>query len=109
MSYNGGQSSRGLQVWSSASSGDSKVRRPIFDFLSDTLRELRQQKERDGTLAEDKDPELLRLTKALRFGSPSAAAQFVAGCSVSGNRDWHAAKTNTPLGTYLREHSDKGT
>jgi hypothetical protein len=85
----------------------STVRRPILDSLSDTLREMRKQRERDGTLVSEDHPDLLRLTNAINFGSPSAAAQFVAGCSVSGNRDWHVETTKIPLGKHLRRHSDK--
>ncbi len=47
------------------------------------------------------DDGLLRLTQDLKFDSPSGAAQFVAGCSVSGNRDWRIEGTGLPLGRWF--------
>lgn len=80
----------------------STIRRPTFDSLSDTLQDLRHQCEADGSLTKADDPDLLRLTKNMTFRSPSGAAQFVAGCSVSGNRDWVLKTSQEPLGSYLR-------
>lgn len=47
------------------------------------------------------DDGLLRLTQDIKFDSPSGAAQFVAGCSVSGNRDWRIEGTGLPLGRWI--------
>jgi len=47
------------------------------------------------------DDGLLRSTQDLKFDSPSGAAQFVAGCSVSGNRDWRIEGTGLPLGRWF--------
>jgi Domain of unknown function (DUF4357) len=84
---------------------DSTVRRQIWDSLSENLTELRRTCELDGTLEPTGQPDLLRLTKDLRFPSPSASAQFVAGCSVSGNREWQVDPNGQPLGQYIKKKS----
>lgn len=43
--------------------------------------------------------------KDIPFRSPSGAAQFVAGCSVSGNREWVLEETGRPLGHWLKAGS----
>jgi hypothetical protein len=66
----------------------STVLRAKHQSLKGGLRERREHCEASGTLTPAADPEFLTLTKDLEFRSPSAAAQFVAGCSVSGTREW---------------------
>jgi Domain of unknown function (DUF4357) len=80
----------------------STIRRESHESLSDTLRDLRLQCQRNGRLVNTDDSEFLRVTKPIEFGSPSAAAQFVAGCSVSGNREWLLQSTQVPLGHRRR-------
>jgi hypothetical protein len=81
---------------------DSTIRRETHDSLSDALREMRRKYEDNGSVVHANSPEFLKVTKPIRFGSPSAAAQFVAGCSVSGNREWALQTTQLPLGEHLR-------
>jgi len=68
----------------------STVKRETWDSLdkSKTLARLRRETVRDGTLIATSDARVLGLTRELRFRSLSAAACFVAGCSVSGPREW---------------------
>jgi hypothetical protein len=88
MTYNGTRayarmSPRGCKVLA-----DSTVRRAKHFSLATPWRRLRDQCEANGVLTPAQHPDLLVLTKDLVFPSPSAAAQFVAGCSVSGPREW---------------------
>ncbi len=83
----------------------STVRREPLESLSDPLRELRQQCEKDGRLVVVAGGQFLKLTNSLPFRSPSAAAKFVAGCSVSGNIYWLVEPSRSPLGQYLRRTS----
>ncbi len=80
----------------------STVRRSVLGSLAEGLRELRAKHEVDGTLSATEQSDVLRLTRRIRFSSPSAAAQFVAGCSVSGNRDWQVDGRGCSLGAFLR-------
>jgi DNA primase len=80
----------------------STIRKRTYESLSDSSRALRVQLQKDGTLKSADDPNLLLLTRDVAFESPSGAAQFVAGCSVSGNRDWLVDATQEPLGKHLR-------
>jgi hypothetical protein len=81
----------------------STVRKPTYPSLSKSLREFRTRSQTDGTLIPTGRDDLLLLTQDIEFGSPSAAAQFVAGCSVSGNRDWRVMPTGMPLGEHLHQ------
>ena len=83
----------------------STVRREFLESLSDPLRELRLKCEKEGRLVALAGERLLKLTKSLTFRSPSAAAKFVAGCSVSGNIYWLVEPSRSPLGKYLRRTS----
>lgn len=79
----------------------SIVREETLPSLADNYRELRKRSKADGTLVSTERPDLLRLTRSMAFSSPSGAAQFVAGCSVSGNRDWLTDSGQT-LGQWLK-------
>lgn len=81
----------------------STVRSTMLASLAGRLRELRTRYEAERVLVPDARSDLLKVARSIRFDSPSAAAQFVAGCSVSGNRDWHVEGDGRPLGKYLRE------
>jgi hypothetical protein len=83
----------------------STIRGAALESLSDPLRELRQRCEKDGRLVVMPGEPLLKLTNSLAFRSPSAAAKFVAGCSVSGNIYWLVEPSRLALGQYLRRAS----
>jgi hypothetical protein len=85
----------------------STVCRATQESLQDAQRENRRCCESDGTLIDTDDPDLLKLAKPVSFASPSAAAEFVAGCSVSGNREWRLDNGKT-LGDYVRgNHTER--
>jgi len=82
----------------------STVRRQVHPSLIDKYRVDRRQCEKDGSLAVDtKNDQILLLNKDIIFDSQSGAAQFVAGCSVSGNREWRVMDTGQSLGDYLKK------
>ena len=57
----------------------------------------------DGSLSADEDSgPTLTVRKNMPFDSQSGAAQFVAGCAVSGNREWRVEDTGKTLGQYLK-------
>lgn len=66
----------------------SFVRKQIFESLHENVLQRRQETEKKGILVSCNNPDLLEVKAAVIFTSPSAAAQFVAGCSVSGPREW---------------------
>ena len=66
----------------------SFVRKQIFESLHENVLQRRQETEKKGILVSCNNPDLLEVKAAVTFTSPSAAAQFVAGCSVSGPREW---------------------
>lgn len=66
----------------------SFVRKHIYESMHENVQQRRQEAEASGILVLCSNPELLKVTAEVLFTSPSAAAQFVAGCSVSGPREW---------------------
>jgi hypothetical protein len=66
----------------------STVKRVLHESLADNIREKRKKALQKGDLIDSGNTDLYRLKIPVTFNSPSAAAQFVAGCSVSGPREW---------------------
>lgn len=95
-SYNGGR----VVVHSG-----SMIMAKTHPSLLNKYRDLRERLLGDGTLRESATRGLLTLEKDIPFTTPSGAACFVSGCSVSGNRDWHIEGTDTPLGDWLKAES----
>lgn len=87
----------------------STVREEDLPSLAPPYCRLRGELRADGSLASSDRAGVLRLGRTLRFNSPSGAAQFVAGCSVSGNRDWIVDVAGLPLGRWLRRANGKAT
>ncbi len=58
-----------------------------------------------GQLRESGGADVYELTAPLDFGSPSGAAQFVAGCSVSGPREWLVKGSGQSLKSWLEHHT----
>jgi Domain of unknown function (DUF4357) len=81
----------------------STVRRQVHDSLIPKYRNDRRRCEKDGSLSADEDSgPTLTVRKNMPFDSQSGAAQFVAGCAVSGNREWRVEDTGKTLGQYLK-------
>lgn len=66
----------------------SYVRKQTFASIHENVFSRRTEALKKGELMPCGNPELLEVKVPITFGSPSAAAQFVAGCSVSGPREW---------------------
>lgn len=77
-----------------------------FPSLPAPLKERRDFLIGDNSLVNDTEG-LLKLNRDLLFGSPSSAAQFVAGCSVSGNREWMVDGSGLQLGAHLKRARDE--
>lgn len=61
---------------------DSEVRNKIANYLSPKLKQLRAEREADGTIVD------WHLTCDLEFDSPSTAAYFLFGANASGPQTW---------------------
>ncbi|MEW8552660.1 MAG: DUF4357 domain-containing protein [Candidatus Thiodiazotropha sp.] len=103
MKYAGAEGRALYTKWRVTLLAGSTVKKNVWESLGESNKELRAQCEGDGRLVPVDDGELLRLTKDLVFHSPSGAAQFVAGCSVSGNREWKVKTSGQSLGQWLRQ------
>ncbi len=66
----------------------STVRKETHESLADHIREIRNDAINKGSMVQSEKTELYEVKAPILFGSPSADAQFVAGCSVSGPREW---------------------
>ncbi|ESQ17049.1 MAG: DUF4357 domain-containing protein [Thiohalocapsa sp. PB-PSB1] len=75
----------------------SFVRKKIFESMHENVQQRRKEAEASGILVPCQDSELLEVTEEVPFASPSAAAQFVAGCSVSGPREWQISGKGVSL------------
>jgi hypothetical protein len=65
----------------------STIRKETFESLPDHINEIRDSMINNGILKR-KTPDFFEVMKPILFSSTSAAACFVAGCSVSGPREW---------------------
>ena len=66
----------------------STIRRQSHDSLGDSVEERKEEAIKKGEIVPLANSELYEVKTGITFGSPSGAAQFVAGCSVSGPREW---------------------
>ena len=82
----------------------SFVRKQVFESMHENVQQTRKEAEAIGILVPCANPELLKVTKELPFSSPSAAAQFVAGCSVSGPREWQVEGKGVSLKHWKSKH-----
>jgi len=80
----------------------STIMSDTFPSLPSRYLELRKTFLEQGKL-KSSDVDTLRLSEDIQFNSQSGAAQFVAGCSVSGNRDWRIKKSGETLGFWLKK------
>jgi hypothetical protein len=81
----------------------STIRKEMHESLPDHIRDKRNEtlSKRQIVLSEDGD--LYEVKAPIIFGSPSAAAQFVAGCSVSGPREWQVKGKGCSLKLWLEK------
>ena len=84
----------------------STIASETFPSLPDRYKDLRKSLIEKGKLKNGGNDALM-LSEDIRFNSPSGAAQFVAGSSVSGNRDWRVEDTDQSLGFWLKKARKK--
>jgi hypothetical protein len=84
----------------------STAYREYQDSQSLPLRSLRQALQESGALVPDTDPELLRFTQDVSFGSPSAASSLIGGYSDSGPRTWKLERTGQSYGDWRKGRID---
>jgi len=81
---------------------NSTIRKQTHESLADNIKEIKQRTLTDGDIKDDQNKELYRVVKPIVFNSPSGAAQFVAGCSVSGPREWQVKNQRSSLKYWLQ-------
>lgn len=81
----------------------STIRKEIHESLPDHIRDKRKETLSKGQIILSEDGDLYGVKTPIIFGSPSAAAQFVAGCSVSGPREWQVKGKGCSLRFWLEK------
>ena len=79
----------------------STINRLSRQSLHSGIQALKKKALQKGDIVEAKNPKLYEVRTPQSFKSPSGAAQFIAGCSVSGPRDWRVQGIGCPLQAWL--------
>jgi hypothetical protein len=79
----------------------STIRKEIHESLPDNIRDKRNETLSKQQIVPSEDGDLYEVKAPIIFGSASAAAQFVAGCSVSGPREWQVKAKGCSLKFWL--------
>jgi len=79
----------------------STIRKASHESLGDHILQKKKNAISKGDIVDSEDPDLYKVIKPITFGSPSAAVQFVAGCSVSGPREWQVKGKGKSLKYWL--------
>jgi len=79
----------------------STIRKQTYESLGDHILEMRNDAIKNGVLAQGVKQDLFEVKAPITFRSSSGAAQFVAGCSVSGPREWKVKSKGTSLKYWL--------
>ena len=79
----------------------STIRKETYESLGDHILEMRNDAIKNGVLAQGVKQNLFEVKAPITFRSSSAGAQFVAGCSVSGPREWKVKSKGTSLKHWL--------
>lgn len=82
----------------------STIKKLSYKSLSDHIENRKAKAINDGDLILSSNPELYELKNPIKFNSPSAAACFVAGCSVSGPREWQVKGKSKSLKQWLTKN-----
>lgn len=83
---------------------NSTIRKETHESLGEHIKEIKQRAINKGEIIEDRNQKLYKVVKPILFGSPSGAAQFVAGCSVSGPREWQIKNKGGSLKYWLAKN-----
>ncbi|RKT47040.1 DUF4357 domain-containing protein [Thiocapsa rosea] len=87
----------------------STIRKESKGSLNEATRKRKTNALYTGDLKESSNPELLVVNTPIVFDSPSGAAYFVAGCSVSGPRDWEVVGHNLSLNGWILQQRVQNT
>lgn len=79
----------------------STIRKVTYASLGDHILVMRNDAIKNGVLAQGAKKDLFEVKAPITFGSSSAGAQFVAGCSVSGPREWKVKNKGMSLKYWL--------
>jgi hypothetical protein len=82
----------------------STIRKESFGSMQDDVLKRKNKAIQKGELKDSLSPLLFELMTPIIFPSPSAAAVFVAGCSVNGRREWHVAQQGVSLKSWQMTH-----
>lgn len=80
----------------------STIRKESHESLGDNARRRKEEAIAKKEIVPSENPKLYEVRVPLTFGSPSGAAYFVAGCSVSGPREWKVKGEGVSLRYWLR-------
>jgi hypothetical protein len=79
----------------------STIKRVSNESLRDSLRLKKEEELKKGCIFPSRNPDLYEVKKPILFNSSSEAACFVAGCSMSGPREWMIENMGMSLKEYL--------
>ena len=82
----------------------SQVRKESYGSLQEDVLKRKNKAIKSGELKDSSNPLLFELKTAITFSSPSAAAGFVAGCSVNGRKEWQVENEGISLKTWQKQH-----
>jgi len=82
----------------------SLIRKESFGSMQDDVLKRKNKAIQKGELIDSSSPLLFELATPINFPSPSAAAVFVAGCSVNGLKEWHVEKQGISLKIWQMNH-----
>ena len=82
----------------------SLIRKESYGSMQEDVLKRKNKAIKKGELA-DSTNTLFELKNAITFSSPSAAAGFVAGCSVNGLKEWRVEDQNMSLKAWQQQHT----
>ena len=83
----------------------SSIRKHSFDSLSDNSKERKAEAIRNGEIELSQNTGLYVVKVPITFSSPSGAACFVAGCAVSGPKEWKVRGQDISLKDWFHNHN----
>lgn len=86
----------------------STVRAEELESIPDAAKQLRQKLRRRGALVPTDDLTVLLLKENVKFTSPSAASNFVAGYNSNGRKEWVVEETGQTINEYEGKLSQNG-
>jgi len=81
----------------------STINKVSYQSLADHIEDRKTKAINEGEVALSSNHELYEVKRPITFNSPSAAACFVAGCSVSGPREWQVKDKGKSLKYWLNK------